>query len=236
VQPKPDAIEFARQLRQSDNDAEALMWLELKAKQLGGFKFVRHFPIGPYFADFLCRSESLVVEIDGNQHSESAQDARRDQYMAAEGYSIMRFWNTDVFKERTAVCETILAALQGRIEGPVNSDYRFIPRTKNPKPPHRRLRRHLSPEGRGVGAADGEGVVERRGAQNFRRTGEVLSCAQTSRTCTQSDHPLIVTASPRHFSPNFVRGEEKRSWVKSIPVRAVIPGRRSRARNPELRP
>jgi very-short-patch-repair endonuclease len=147
--PKPDAIHFARQLRKADNDAEALMWLELKARQLGGFKFVRHFPIGPYFADFLCRSESLVVEIDGNQHCESARDARRDQFMAASGYSIMRFWNTDVFRERDAVCETVLAALHGRITGSVVADFKFIPRMDEAKAPLRRLRRHLSPEGRG---------------------------------------------------------------------------------------
>ncbi|MGL4490397.1 MAG: endonuclease domain-containing protein [Rhizobiaceae bacterium] len=130
MNPKPDAIQFARQLRQADNDAEALMWLELKAKQLGGYKFVRHFPIGPYFADFLCRSERLVVEIDGSQHSESLHDVRRDQFMAAQGYSIMRFWNTDVFKERDAVVDTILAALQGRITELVLADYKFIPRVR----------------------------------------------------------------------------------------------------------
>jgi very-short-patch-repair endonuclease len=149
MHPKPDAIQFARQLRQADNDAEALMWLELKTKQLGGYKFVRHFPIGPYFADFLCRSERLVVEIDGSQHSESSHDERRDQFMAAEGYSIIRFWNTDVYRERDAVCETILAALQGRITELVIADFKFIPRQNEQKSPLRRLRRHLSPEGRG---------------------------------------------------------------------------------------
>ncbi len=130
MHPKPDAIQFARQLRQADNDAEALMWIELKAKRLGGYKFVRQCPIGPYFADFLCRSERFVVEIDGGQHAESTHDARRDQFMAAAGYSVMRFWNTDVFKERDAVCETILAALQGRITELVIADFRFIPRLK----------------------------------------------------------------------------------------------------------
>ncbi len=58
----------ARTLRQADNDAEAMMWSALKAKRLGGHKFVRQFPIGPYFADFLCRKHRLVVEIDGSQH------------------------------------------------------------------------------------------------------------------------------------------------------------------------
>ena len=145
MHPKPDAIRFARQLRQADNDAEALLWFELKAKRLGGFKFVRHFPVGPYFADFLCRSERLVVELDGSQHAESVHDARRDAFMATDGYSIMRFWNTDVFKERDSVCETILAALEGRITEAVVADYRFIPRAREKKAPLRRLRRHLSP-------------------------------------------------------------------------------------------
>ena len=145
MHPKPDAIQFARQLRQADNDAEALLWVELKAKRLGGFKFVRHFPVGPYFADFLCRSERLVVELDGSQHAESVHDARRDAFMATDGYSIMRFWNTDVFKERDSVCETILAALEGRITEAVVADYRFIPRAREKKAPLRRLRRHLSP-------------------------------------------------------------------------------------------
>ena len=145
MHPKPDAIQFARQLRQADNDAEALLWVELKAKRLGGSKFVRHFPVGPYFADFLCRSERLVVELDGSQHAESLHDARRDAFMAAEGYSIMRFWNTDVFKERDSVCETILAALEGRITEAVVADYRFIPRAREKKAPLRPLRRHLSP-------------------------------------------------------------------------------------------
>ncbi len=85
MHPKPDAVQFARQLRQADNDAEALMWMEIKSKRLGGYKFVRHFPIGPYFADFLCRGEKLVVEIDGSQHAESLHDTRRDRFMAAEG-------------------------------------------------------------------------------------------------------------------------------------------------------
>ncbi len=130
MHPKPDARSFARQLRKADNDAEAIMWLELKARQLGGFKFVRHFPIGPYFADFLCRSARLVVEIYGMQHAESTADIQRNAFMAASGYAVLRFWNTDVFKEREAVCATILVALRGRMAGPVNADFKYVPRAK----------------------------------------------------------------------------------------------------------
>jgi very-short-patch-repair endonuclease len=106
---------------------EATLWTELKAKRLGGYKFVRQMPIGPYFADFACRSEKLVVELDGSHHAESSYDRRRDEFMRGEGFSVVRFWNVDVLKSRTSVCETILAALEGRLaEDVIASDLRFV--------------------------------------------------------------------------------------------------------------
>ncbi|MFE0015408.1 endonuclease domain-containing protein [Mesorhizobium sp. NPDC059054] len=117
----------ARSLRQGGNKAEALLWLELKNRKLGGFRFTRQLPISPYFADFACREKWLVVEIDGSQHIDSAHDRKRDEFMRAHGYSILRFWNTDVLKHRTAVCETILAALDGRLLESVTAfDLRFV--------------------------------------------------------------------------------------------------------------
>ncbi|MET3580269.1 very-short-patch-repair endonuclease [Mesorhizobium robiniae] len=88
---------------------------------------MRQMPIGPYFADFACRSEKLVVELDGSQHADSSYDRRRDEFMRSEGFSVMRFWNLDVLKSRTNVCETILAALEGRLaEDVIASDLRFV--------------------------------------------------------------------------------------------------------------
>ncbi|WP_412535137.1 endonuclease domain-containing protein [Mesorhizobium sp. BAC0120] len=104
-----------------------MLWLEVKAKRLGGYHFVRQQPIGPYFADFACRAKRLVVEIDGSQHADSAYDRRRDEFMRSQGYSVLRFWNVDVLKERTSVCETILAALEGQLaEDTVATDLRFV--------------------------------------------------------------------------------------------------------------
>ncbi|TIP32026.1 MAG: DUF559 domain-containing protein, partial [Mesorhizobium sp.] len=70
----------ARELRHGDNQAEAILWNELKARKLGGYKFVCQMPIGPYFADFACRSQKLIVELDGSQHAESSYDRRRDEF------------------------------------------------------------------------------------------------------------------------------------------------------------
>ena len=107
--------------------AEACLWNELKAKKLGGYKFVRQMPIGPYFADFACRTSRLIVEVDGSQHADSAYDRKRDEFMRSAGYSVLRMWNVDVLKEIDAVCATILAAVEGRLsEDTIASDMRFV--------------------------------------------------------------------------------------------------------------
>lgn len=124
---KPGTTERARLLRQVENSAEGVLWQELKGRRLGGHHFTRQHPIGPYFADYCCRKTRLVAEIDGSQHADSAYDRRRDEFMRAQGYSVLRFWNVDVLKERTAVRETILAALEGPLaENIVATDLRFV--------------------------------------------------------------------------------------------------------------
>ena len=47
------------------------------ARRLGGWKWRRQVPVGPYFADFLCLEAALIVELDGGQRSETrAYDAQ----------------------------------------------------------------------------------------------------------------------------------------------------------------
>ncbi len=99
----------------------------MKAKKLGGYKFVRQMPIGPYFADFACRGQRLIVEIDGSQHAGSSYDRQRDEFMRGEGFSVLRLWNFDVLKNTRSVFETIFAALEGRLaEDVAAADLRFV--------------------------------------------------------------------------------------------------------------
>jgi very-short-patch-repair endonuclease len=124
---KPGTTARARNLRQRDNRAEALLWLDLKRRKLGGWKFTRQFPIGPFFADFCCREARLVVELDGSHHADSAYDRRRDEFMRQHGFSILRFWSHEILKQRRAISETILAALSGHLaENVVASDLHFV--------------------------------------------------------------------------------------------------------------
>ncbi len=126
--PEPKTTNRAKSLRQADNDAEAKLWSELRNRQLNGFKFIRQFPIGPYFADFACRERSLVIEIDGSQHADSKHDTIRDGFMITEGWSVARFWNIDVLTAMPAVLETIVAICEGRLtDAVVARDFKFLP-------------------------------------------------------------------------------------------------------------
>lgn len=124
--PKPLRTQRARSLRKADNDAEKGLWSQLKGRQLNGHKFVRQVSIGPYFADFACRESRLVVELDGSQHSDSTHDRRRDKFMVENGWSVLRFWNFDALMERGAVVETILSALERRLDEVEAADLRFV--------------------------------------------------------------------------------------------------------------
>ncbi len=102
---------IARKLRKASTDVEAHLWQRLRSRQLEGAKFVRQFPIGPYVADFACRSARLVIELDGGQHSESTTDAERTRLIEAYGFSVLRFWKSDVVENLDGVLEEIRSAL-----------------------------------------------------------------------------------------------------------------------------
>jgi very-short-patch-repair endonuclease len=114
-------------MRKDGTKPEALLWIELKANRLGGHHFVRQLPIGPYIADFACRKARLVVELDGSQHADNRRDRRRDTFLRGEGWSTLRFWNEDVVRRRASVCQTILAAIEGRLAEDVSTaEMRFV--------------------------------------------------------------------------------------------------------------
>jgi len=72
-------VSRARSLRRALTPAESELWSKLRNRQLGGFKFARQEPIGPYYVDFVCRERRLIVELDGGQHAESATDQERQR-------------------------------------------------------------------------------------------------------------------------------------------------------------
>jgi very-short-patch-repair endonuclease len=106
------ATRRARSLRRSSTRAEWALWLELRDRRLGGLKFARQQPIGPYIVDFVCRERRLIIEVDGGQHADNTSDRHRDARLTALGYRIIRVWNNDVL----ANTEGILAMLGSELE------------------------------------------------------------------------------------------------------------------------
>jgi very-short-patch-repair endonuclease len=98
----------SRELRNNATEAERKLWQQLSARKLRGVRFNRQYPIGQFIADFVSRERRLVIEIDGGQHATNREyDARRTRFLNAQGYRVIRFWNSEVLDNLEGVVEVI---------------------------------------------------------------------------------------------------------------------------------
>jgi very-short-patch-repair endonuclease len=102
---EPQQTAHARDLRNNATPAERTLWRLLSRYRP---KFTRQLPVGPYIADLACREARLIVECDGSQHIDSAHDERRTLFLQSEGWTIIRFWNSEVSENPDGVAEAIL--------------------------------------------------------------------------------------------------------------------------------
>ena len=104
--------QHARVLRKRMTDAERLLWRHLRNRELGGWKFKRQYPVGPFIVDFICVEKNVVIEVDGGQHAENEElDLQRSAYLNKMGYRVLRFWNNEVLQETEAVLTAMFAIL-----------------------------------------------------------------------------------------------------------------------------
>src|SRR5207302_7472790 len=106
VMHSPETVR-ARELRGDMSGTERRVWYRLRGRRLGGFKFRRQLPIGPYFADFVCLSARLVVEIDGEFHTPEA-DQRKTSYLESQGFRVLRIRASWTDRGLDDVIDTIL--------------------------------------------------------------------------------------------------------------------------------
>ena len=100
----------AKALRSEMTDAERLLWSALRANRLAGLSFRRQTPVGKFIVDFICHERRLIIEVDGGQHATSKRDTERDHWLASKDYRVLRFWNSDVLRNRDGVLQTIVDA------------------------------------------------------------------------------------------------------------------------------
>jgi very-short-patch-repair endonuclease len=114
VPPKPPlSRDVARSLRTNQTEAEQKLWSRLRRKQIRGLKFRRQFSIGPFYADFVCLNARLVIELDGSQHADqTVRDNNRSKFLQDAGYTVLRFWNHEIFGEIDEVVQRIANALE----------------------------------------------------------------------------------------------------------------------------
>ena len=103
------------------------MWRRLRELAPAGSHLRRQATIGPYFVDFACHSKRIAIELDGGQHGydeQAKRDNERDEFLRANGYRVLRFWNNDVMQNLDGVMSVISDAFETA-----------APPTPNPSPP-----------------------------------------------------------------------------------------------------
>lgn len=109
----------AKRLRANTTPHERMLWRAIKDLPLEGSHFRRQAPIGPYIVDFLLPARRLIIELDGGHHNDedtAERDRERQGWLEKEGYRVVRFWNSEITSDLTAVLERIYVELYGSRE------------------------------------------------------------------------------------------------------------------------
>jgi very-short-patch-repair endonuclease len=104
----PEAfLQRVRQLRQQ-TPAEKFLWELLRDRRFLDAKFRRQHTLSLYIADFYCHKAHLVIELDGDIHqTQTLRDQDRDQWMQANGLTVLRFPNDAVYQKTAEVLNAI---------------------------------------------------------------------------------------------------------------------------------
>jgi very-short-patch-repair endonuclease len=111
----PATILRARRLRRGMTQGERKLWAELREfRRWYGVHVRRQAPIGAYIADFIVHEKRVVIEVDGQHHFEPngvLRDRARDQWLAGQGYRVLRFNTGEIADAFEGCIEEILREL-----------------------------------------------------------------------------------------------------------------------------
>ena len=123
----------AKILRANSTTPERRFWRLRYPFRTSGYHFRKQAPIGPFVVDFACHHARLAIEVDGDTHytdTAQRQDARRDAFLRAQGYTVLRFTNQDAMHNADGIYDVVARALAGRPRQP-SAGYPL------PNPPHK---------------------------------------------------------------------------------------------------
>lgn len=103
----PDIYKKARELRQTETEAEAILWSQLNKKQIFGLKFLRQHPINKFIADFYCPAIKFVDSGIHELSENKAYDIDRTEQLSEFGIMVIRFTNKQVLDTIDIVVEQI---------------------------------------------------------------------------------------------------------------------------------
>ena len=112
-----DLKSFSRELRNNSTLGEILLWNQLKAGKMLGYKFNRQKPLGNFIVDFYCKKLNLVIEVDGYSHNDKYEkDIDREKELIKMGMSILRFTEQRCRKDML----NVVRGIEGWIEENIN--------------------------------------------------------------------------------------------------------------------
>src|SRR5437016_12299322 len=108
------SVQQARRLRRKLTDAERKLWSRLRNCQVVDLKFRLQHPLGDRIVDFFCSEAKLAIELDGSGYTSyrgQTSDLDREIELYEKGIHVLRFQNTDVFKNLDGVLNAIIYAV-----------------------------------------------------------------------------------------------------------------------------
>ncbi len=110
-------IDFCRELRKNQTEAEKILWAHLRNRKFCQYKFLRQHPVCVanhfgkylyYIPDFYCVAAKLVIEADGPIHLlKKDYDRNRDEVLRSLGLNVIRFENEEILNDIDFVLKEI---------------------------------------------------------------------------------------------------------------------------------
>jgi very-short-patch-repair endonuclease len=110
IDAKPELFRLAHNYRNNPTEAERILWEHLRKFRSEGFVFRRQHPIVFFIADFYCHRIKLVIEVDGDYHSDEKvqeYDDSRSGELERHYIKILRFRNEEILNDLEQIVSKI---------------------------------------------------------------------------------------------------------------------------------